>query len=61
MKWIQICFALMRLLVTDVEIATSQMFKAGALRGATGEYAICLGAGKAGLIVGSIAIPWAMP
>lgn len=37
-------------------IATSQMMKAGANRGATGESAICWSVGKANVIVGAITI-----
>ncbi len=41
------------------EIATAQMLRAGAARGATGENAICMGTKKADFIVGTIAITWA--
>jgi hypothetical protein len=40
-------------------IATSQMLKAGANRGASGENAIVQTVGKADLIMGSISITWA--
>jgi hypothetical protein len=40
-------------------IATAQMLKAGANRGASGANAICHMAGQADFIVGSIAVSWA--
>ncbi|MGD8836845.1 MAG: DUF3842 family protein [Desulfobacteraceae bacterium] len=40
-------------------IATAQMIKAGANKGASGENAICQTARQADFIVGSIAISWA--
>ena len=40
-------------------IATAQMLKAGANKGATGENAICRTVAKADCIVGPIAITWA--
>jgi len=40
-------------------IATAQMLKSGANKGATGENAICQTVGRADCIVGPIAITWA--
>lgn len=40
-------------------IATAQMLRAGANRGASGENAICVCAAKADCIIGPIAITWA--
>jgi hypothetical protein len=40
-------------------IATSQMLRAGANKGGSGENAICLNAAKADCIVGTISITWA--
>ncbi len=40
-------------------IATAQMLKAGANRGASGENAVCNSAAKADVIIGAVAITWA--
>lgn len=40
-------------------IATAQMLKAGANRGASGENAICMTVGQADCVIGPIAITWA--
>jgi len=40
-------------------IATAQMLKAGANKGATGENAICCSVGRADCVVGPVAICWA--
>ena len=40
-------------------IATAQMLKAGANKGATGEHAICRTISGAGCVVGPIAVTWA--
>lgn len=40
-------------------IATAQMLKAGANRGASGENAVCNSVAKADVIVGAVAITWA--
>lgn len=40
-------------------IATAQMLKAGANKGASGENAICQSVGAADLVVGPIAVSWA--
>lgn len=40
-------------------VATSNMLKAGANRGATGENAICQTVGKAAALVGPISVTWA--
>jgi CBS domain containing-hemolysin-like protein len=40
-------------------IATAQMLKAGANRGASGENAVCSSAAKADVIIGAVAITWA--
>ncbi len=40
-------------------IATAQMLKAGANRGATGENAVCRTVGQVDCIVGTVAVSWA--